>query len=105
MIELIENQHLSKHLWKDMLMPQVQLPKDSSLRTLSGVTAWGLGIAIENTPLGIRYEHGGNNGEFQSGMMFFLDSKLGYVFFTNSDRGEAFSKNIENYITNFLNPN
>ena len=99
MVALMEGEGLKPALSDEMFKEQVQLPADSETRRLTGETAWGLGIAIEPTPYGIHYEHGGNNGDFQSGMMFFRDKKLGYVFMTNSDRGEEFNKRLERYIT------
>ncbi len=99
MIALIEGEGLTPLLQEEMFKPQAQIPVDSETRQLTGETAWGLGIAIEPTPYGIRYEHGGNNGGFQSGMMLFRDKKLGYVFMTNSDKGEEFNRELERYIT------
>jgi len=99
MIALIEGGELGSELMSEFFKEQSQIPKDSDTRHLTGATAWGLGIAIEPTPYGIRYEHGGNNGGFQSGMMLFLEKGLGYVFFTNSDKGEEFNRNLEPYIT------
>ena len=99
MIALMDGKGLKPSTLNEMLAQQVQIPADSETTRLTGETAWGLGIAIEPTPYGFRYEHGGNNGDFQSGMMFFRDRKLGYVFFTNSDRGETFNRALESYIT------
>ncbi|NOX70837.1 MAG: beta-lactamase family protein, partial [Gammaproteobacteria bacterium] len=84
MTGMIEGRGLRPELRNEFFKEQSRLPEDSETRRLTGETAWGLGIAIEPTPYGIRYEHGGNNGNFQSGMMVFLESGLGFVFFTNS---------------------
>lgn len=99
MVALMNGEGLTSALSEEMFKEQSQIPEDSETRKLTGETAWGLGIAIEPTPYGVRYEHGGNNGEFQSGMMFYKDKKLGYVFMTNSDRGEDFNRVFEKYIT------
>jgi len=99
MIAIMEGKGLKPTLLEEMFKAQTQVPEDSDTRHITGETAWGLGIAIEPTPYGIRYEHGGNNGGFQSGMMFFREKKLGYVFFTNSDRGEAFNRAMERFIS------
>lgn len=48
---------------------------------------YGLGIALENTPYGFVFEHGGNNGDFQCEFMMFRDLNTGFVIFTNSDSG------------------
>ena len=102
LLAVMDKKGLPKHLWREMLRPQSQVPKGHKTFVLTGDTAWGLGIAIEPTPYGIRYEHGGNNGDFQSGMMFFIDSKQGYVFMTNSDQGQALNQKLDVYVTNFL---
>ena len=99
MIALIEGKGLKPALLDEMFKEQSKIPAASQTTQLTGETAWGLGLAIELTAYGTRYEHGGNNGDFQSGMMFFRDKKLGYVFFTNSDRGEQFNSALERYIT------
>ena len=104
MITLMEGDGLRPDLKTEMLSEQAQVPKDSDTYKLNGQTAWGLGLAIEPTPYGVRYEHGGNNGGFQSGMMFFPDKELGYVFFTNSDTGRTFNKNLERFITSGQTP-
>lgn len=99
MLALMGDSDLDPLLIEEMLKEQVEIPEDNPTRQLTGQTAWGLGIAIEPTAYGIRYEHGGNNGDFQSGMMFFREKKLGYVFMTNSDRGKALNVALEKYLT------
>jgi CubicO group peptidase (beta-lactamase class C family) len=88
-IGLINGKGLTQKSYNEMLKPQVMLEKDNNL-TNNGVYAWGLGLAIRKTPLGIMYEHGGSNGNFQSMFMFSKTNKNGYVFLTNCDKGNAF---------------
>lgn len=99
MTALMKGKGLSPELFSEMLKPQSDIPEGAKTRELTGDTSWGLGIAIEPTPYGTRYEHGGNNGDFQSGMMFFKDKQLGYVFMTNSDRGADFNRVFESYMS------
>jgi len=61
---------------------------------IEGDKAWGLGIAIIPTIYGTIYEHGGNNGDFQSGFKYMKARKTRYVFFTNCDKGSVFNKNL-----------
>jgi CubicO group peptidase (beta-lactamase class C family) len=98
-IGLMENKGLTKKSMKEMLKPQVQLPKENSNFIENGDTAWGLGFGIAQTPFGTRYEHGGNNGNFQSFFMMFKDKKFGYVFFTNCDKGNDFNKKLRALLT------
>lgn len=99
MIAMMNEEGLSGSLFDEFYAAQAEVPLDSDTHRATGVTAWGLGVAIEPTEFGTRYEHGGNNGDFQSGMMFFKDLKVGYVFLTNSDRGEEFNRRLEACIT------
>jgi hypothetical protein len=64
---------------------------------MDGDTAWGLGIAIKPVPGGTLYEHGGNNGNFQSGFKINRALKNGYVFFTNCDKGDIFNKRLAGF--------
>jgi CubicO group peptidase (beta-lactamase class C family) len=79
----------------EMLEPQFILPKV----TEEGDYAWGLGVEINNTPYGSMYEHGGNNGNFQSQFVWYKSQKDGYVFLTNCDKGKAFNKRLKEFFT------
>jgi CubicO group peptidase (beta-lactamase class C family) len=94
LIGLMNGQGLSKKSYDELFMEQVQLDKSSPHYLINGDAAWGLGIAIRPVSYGIIYEHGGNNGDFQSGFKFNKANKNGYVFFTNCDQGTTFNKNI-----------
>ena len=78
-IGLMKHNGLSSASYHEMMSPQVILPKDNSNVTENGDSAWGLGIAIAHTKYGIRYEHGGNNNNFQSAFLFYKDQQDGYV--------------------------
>jgi len=99
LIALMNGGRLSESSLDEMLSPQSRVPHDSFDYLNKGIIAWGLGIAIEPTPYGTRYKHGGNNGGFQSGFMFFRNKKLGYVFMANSDRGKEFNSALQEFIT------
>jgi CubicO group peptidase (beta-lactamase class C family) len=90
---------LSKSGLQEMLSPQVEVPKDSPMMKQGGDHAWGLGVAIGETPYGTRYEHGGNNGNFQSQFVYFRKRKYGYVFLTNCNKGQPFNLNLKRYLT------
>ncbi|MBZ6377532.1 MULTISPECIES: serine hydrolase domain-containing protein [Pacificimonas] len=99
LIALMEGEGLSPEAHRDMFAKHTQVPLDSENHRITGETGWGLGIAIEPTPYGTRYEHGGNNGEFQSGYIIFPQRRMGFVFMTNSDRGQEFNAAIEQFLT------
>ncbi|MCX2450174.1 serine hydrolase [Pedobacter sp. PLR] len=94
LIALMDGQGLSKHMVDEMFKAQVQLDKNSPHYLYNGDTAWGLGVAIRPISYGTIYEHGGNNGDAQSGFKINLANHNGYVFFTNCDQGSTFNKNI-----------
>ena len=98
LIALMEHKGISKASLDEMLKAQVQVPKDNEAYTIEGDSAWGLGIAIIPTNYGTIYEHGGNNGDFQSGFKYLKARKTGYVFFTNCDKGSIFNKNLTAFL-------
>ncbi|MGX5819500.1 serine hydrolase domain-containing protein [Chitinophaga lutea] len=90
--------HLLQSGKEAMFKEQVRLPADAVMRTETGDTAWGLGIGIKPVPFGTLYEHGGNNGNFQSGFAINRANQTGYVFFTNCDKGAAFNKRLQAFL-------
>jgi CubicO group peptidase (beta-lactamase class C family) len=84
---------LSKKSLDEMLRPQYKLPPD----TAKGheLSAPGLGVFVVQTPYGTKYEHGGNNGNFQSQFLWYPAQKSGYVLLTNCDRGGDFNTRLE----------
>ncbi len=98
-IALMNGAGLSKVGYREMLKTQLVLAKDNANYIENGDTEWGLGIARAETPYGTRYEHGGNNGNFQSFFSFYRKRKDGYVFLTNCDQGKAFNKRLRAYLT------
>lgn len=99
LIALMDGEGLAPELLEELFAEQSQVPVDSDMHRHTGTTAWSLGLGMEPTPYGIRYEHGGNNGGYQAGFMFFREPRRGYVFFTNSDRGDAFNRDLEALMT------
>ncbi len=93
LITLMEGQGLKAASLREMFRAQVQLPKDSSSADDED-DAVGLGIFMKRRPYGMLYEHGGNNGNFQSHFMINPGNKNGYVFFTNCEKGDAFNKKL-----------
>jgi CubicO group peptidase (beta-lactamase class C family) len=95
LIAVMNDQNLKKETARDMLKKQVQLPVDNMIRKYAGYTGWALGFAIKETPYGPIYLHAGNNHGFESGFILDKSQKTGYVFFTNCDKGNAFSQKLE----------
>jgi hypothetical protein len=99
LIAILDGKGLKKESFNEMLKAQVELSRQSDFYTSLGDTAWGLGIAIQPTKFGTRYEHGGDMFSFQSGFMFFKKQKSGYVFFTNCNKGMILNKKLETLLT------
>lgn len=100
LIALMRGKGLSKKRGDELFREQVQLDKSTPHYLVNGDTAWGLGIAIRPVSYGVIYEHGGNNGDAQSGFKINKANKNGYVFFTNCDKGIVFNKNIGTLLGN-----
>lgn len=46
---------------------------------------FGLGVALRNSPYGLVFGHGGNNGDFRCTFEMYDDLKTGYIVFTNAN--------------------
>jgi CubicO group peptidase (beta-lactamase class C family) len=99
LISWMSGKGLTRKSLDEMLSPQEELPKDNPNVTQYGDHAWGLGVAVGETPYGTRYEHGGNNTNFQSQFVYFRKRKYGYVFLTNCDKGMAFNFRLRKFLT------
>lgn len=90
---------LSADSYHEMLKKQVSIPRTHDFYVNDGYTAWGLGIGMQKTKdHGIRYVHGGNNGDFQSGCAFYMQPQYGYVYFTNCEKGYRFGRNLSAFL-------
>ncbi len=99
MMSIMEGTDLSPESYQDMLSPAIELPLDNDIRKTFGVEYWTLGFAYEDTENGIKYSHGGNNGDFQSYFEFYQDKGVGYVFMTNSNKGNELNESLNKYLT------
>ena len=45
----------------------------------------GISLAIRESPYGLVFGHGGNNGDFRCGFEIYKDLNMGYVIFTNAN--------------------
>jgi CubicO group peptidase (beta-lactamase class C family) len=86
-LALMNHTGLKPETYNEMFRFQVTVPLDEEDKKLGLDLHFGLGIAMENTPFGNVFEHGGNNGDFQCQFMMFRDQNMGFVIFTNSDSG------------------
>ena len=74
-----------------MLRAQVKIPDQQG-------ASWGLGIAIEETPVGTNYGHGGRNTGFTSRSVMYKDLGIGYVFLVNNDDASKMDNVLNAYL-------
>lgn len=98
-IALMEEEGLRTGSFTEMLQPAVFLSEEDDIRKTYGVEAWTLGFARQVTEHGIKYSHGGNNGDFQSYFEFYKDEGIGYVYMTNSNKGDALNVELNKLLT------
>lgn len=100
MINLIKQNGLSADGYKAMLEPQVEVPPDPE----PGATdpgwpsRYGLGFNLMNSPYGLVYGHGGNNGDFICQFEIYKDHDMGFIIFTNSNTGAQFYAKMREYL-------
>lgn len=94
LIALINHKIVSKKSYEEMI--KIQSVKPATKKT--NAQKYGLGIAIEESDLGINYSHGGDNLSNTALYMFNIEKKVGYVFFTNSENKNKFQINLLNFL-------
>ena len=99
MIAVMNRKGLKKKSYQELFKQQSAPAKDDSHQNEEANLAWGLGWVLEETPFGLKLQHGGNNGDFQSYFELSADGKHGYVCFSNSDRGGKLNKVLKPYLT------
>ncbi|MEO0367021.1 MAG: serine hydrolase, partial [Pseudomonadota bacterium] len=97
MINLLKQEGLSEAGYAAMLEPQVAIPSDDG-----DIPNWpnrfGLGFHLMNSPFGLVYGHGGNNGNFTCQFELYPEHDLGFVVFTNGDTGWQFANALRDYL-------
>ena len=88
---VLEGKGLSEPTSKEMLRSQIKVPDQEG-------ASWGLGIAIEKTPFGTNYGHGGRNTGFTSRSLMYKDQGIGYVFLVNNDDASKIDNVLNAYL-------
>jgi len=84
---LLNRKGLKPETYDEMFKIQTVVPPDEDDKKKGFESYFGLGIALEKTPFGWVFGHGGNNGDFKCQFRMFKDLDMGYVIFTNSNTG------------------
>ncbi|QEH32178.1 Penicillin-binding protein 4* [Aquisphaera giovannonii] len=92
LIGVVRGKGLAEATAREMLRPQVAVGPERPR------SSWGLGISIEETPLGLSYGHGGRNTGFTSRSILYRDYGFGYVFLVNNDDAEKFDDVLGAYL-------
>jgi CubicO group peptidase (beta-lactamase class C family) len=87
----VQGRGLSDAMAKEMLRPQVEIPNEKG-------AAWGLGVAIETTPTGVNYGHGGRNTGFTSRSLMYKDLGIGFVVLVNNDDASRMDNVLNAYL-------
>ena len=83
-----ERKGLKEASFEEMFKVQANFERGLANDFGSGSVAWGLGWVLEKTEQGVKWHHGGNNGDFESYFELWPGQKSGYVYFSNSDMGD-----------------
>lgn len=93
-LAILQREGLQKTTYDKMLQIYSEFPLEESEPRPAFPEGMGLGIAIRDTPYGIAFSHGGNNGDFKCYFEVFDKLKMGYIIFTNSNRGDLLHSDL-----------
>ena len=97
MLGLLAGQGLSAEGYAKMLEPQVATPLEPDDEP-QWPGRYGLGFHMMNSPFGLAYGHGGNNGNFTCMFELYPDHRMGFVVFTNADSGSLLVNALREYL-------
>ncbi len=61
-------------------------------------TGFGLGVALRESPYGLVFGHGGNNGDFRCTFEMYDELKSGYIMFTNANTAEPLLYALKDFL-------
>lgn len=97
MISLIERKGLSPEGYEAMLEPQVAVINDGD-EGLGWPERYGLGFNLKNSPHGLVWGHGGNNGDFVCMFEIYDEHDSGWIVFTNGHSGIQLVDALREYL-------
>jgi CubicO group peptidase (beta-lactamase class C family) len=86
MINLLDRQGLSEEGYAAMFEPQVAIPAEDN-DPVAWPARYGLGFHLMNSPEGLVFGHGGNNGDFMCNFEAYDAHDAGFIVFTNGNAG------------------
>ncbi len=97
MVSLLARKGLSAEGYEKMLEPQIEVPLDPEEQP-QWPSRYGLGFHLMNTPFGLAYGHGGNNGNFTCQFELYPEQNMGFAIFTNADTGSLLVNALREYL-------
>lgn len=85
MLALLHQQGLKPETFREMLSLQSEYNTPEGQEKPKFREYMGISLAIRESPYGLVFGHGGNNGDFRCGFELYKDLKMGYVIFTNAN--------------------
>jgi CubicO group peptidase (beta-lactamase class C family) len=89
MLYLLEQKGLNRQTYQTMFQKHSDYNYDPGDELPKVPTYMGMSLEIRETPFGITFGHGGNNGDFKCYFEVYKDLKMGYVVFTNSNTSDV----------------
>jgi len=83
MLALLHQEGLKPETYDNMLKVQSEYNIEEGQEKPKYQEYMGISLAVRETPYGLAYGHGGNNGDFRCQFEIYKDFKMGYVLFTN----------------------
>lgn len=98
LLALMKGQGLSGDALQEMLRPQNEVPREDWGLKPNQTASYGLGIAVEGSPHGTWYSHGGSNPGFTSKFELHDEGRTGYVFLVNNQQGHNFNQDLQAFL-------
>ena len=91
LIAYVQGKGLAEATARDMLRSQGPIPDEPK-------SSFGLGVGIEQKPVGTTFGHGGRNPGFTSLSVMYKDLGMGYVFLVNNDDASKVANILDAYL-------
>lgn len=95
-LSILQRKGLKPNTYNEMLSLQTKV--DSERPKEGWKEYFGLGIAVEKTPFGPTFGHSGSNGDFLCKFKIYPELNVGFVIFTNSDKGNNLYYDLEEFL-------
>jgi len=98
MIQLLNQKGLSAATYANLLSERSLFPVEEGQPAPKYKEWMGESLAVRDSPFGLVFGHGGNNGDFRCQMEVYKDLKMGYAVFTNSSTAYPFLEKMKFFL-------